>query len=459
MHDENKSYKDFMAVKVPISTKLLYGIGLYGTQMYNGIQAAATAWFWLDIMLLDYNMYTFIMLVIYNIWNALNDPIFGWISDRTRSRWGRRIPYIRFITPIWFLATILLFFPYLSLSQIGLAIWFTVFIIIFDGCYTIVAGCYNSLMPELTTITNERTKINIISQLFGMVGVGASFVFPLLLKDNVDYFFIFVIIGSLTAMLVLVIPSFFLKERNISKDKKPLGLIKALIESIKNKPFMSFVGWNFMVQFTTAIVVANVIFYANNVLRVSDTSALLLFVALFITFIPGFAIYPLIAKKKGIKFSVIIGTIIVASGLLLLFLSPDYYFSLLSLMVVGFGLAGALVFGNVMIGESADFDELRTHQRREAMFFGTNALFTKPAIGLAHAVLATTLNVMGYQQGLPPEAQPASAILGIRMIMGLFPSIALFLSLLFIIFYPGLKATLKMKQELSKLHDESKISN
>ncbi|MHA1752796.1 MAG: MFS transporter [Candidatus Helarchaeota archaeon] len=444
---------DPMAAIVPLKIKILYGIGLYGTQMFNGIQAAATAWFWLDIMKLDYGLYTFIMLVIYNIWNALNDPIFGWLSDITRSRWGRRIPWIRFFSPVWLVTTILLFFPYLSFEQFGLAIWFTVFIVLFDGCYTIVAGCYNSLMPELTTLTNERTKINIISQIFGMIGVGLSFIFPLLLKDNINGFFIFVIIGGITAMVVLFIPSFFLKERKINyKEMKKLGLIKALIESIKNKPFMAFIGWNFMIQFTTAIVVANIIFYASNVLMANDTESLILFLVLFGTILPGFIIYPKLSKAKGVKFSVMIGTILLATGLLLLFFSNSYIFSLISFLITGFGLGGALIFTNVMIGESTDFDELKTKQRREAMFFGTNALFTKPAIGLAHAVLSTTLLFMGYIQGGTPNIQPASAILGIKMIMGLFPSIALYISLIFIYFYPNLKETQEMKKQLALLH-------
>ncbi|MBD3226981.1 MAG: MFS transporter [Candidatus Lokiarchaeota archaeon] len=446
--------KDSMAVKVPFKTKILYGMGLYGTQMFNGIQAAATAWFWLDIMLLNYNYYSFIMVIIYNIWNAINDPIAGWVSDRTRTNMGRRIPYIRFLTPVWLISTILLFFPYLTLNQITLAIWFTIMIVIFDGCYTFVAGCYNSLMPELTSDTQERTKINITAQVFGMVGVALSFIFPLLLEDNVNAFFIFVIIGSITALLVLFIPSFFLKERNIKQEKKPLGLVKAVVESVKNRAFMSFVGWNFMIQFTTSIMTANIIFYASNVLLAGMTESILLFVALFGTLLPGFFIYPYLSKKKGLRFSVLLGTLFLAVGLLLLFVSEIFIFSFISLLIAGMGLAGATIFSNVMIGESADFDELRTKRRREAMFFGANALFTKPAIGLAHGVLAWVLNLTGYDQGADPATQLPSAIFGIRMIMGLLPSIALFTSLIFIYFYPNKKDSEEMKRKLAVLHSE-----
>ena len=194
---------DSMAVIVPTRIRVLYGSGLFGTQLFNGVQAAATAWFWLDVMQLNYGFYSLIMVVFYNIYNALNDPIFGWISDRTRSRWGRRIPYIRFLTPVWFFSTVFLFYPFLNLDQLTLGIWLLVFILIFDGCYTFVAGCYNAIMPELTTLTSERTKINLTAQLFAMMGMAVSFIFPLLLEDDVMGFFLFVVIGGAIAMAVL----------------------------------------------------------------------------------------------------------------------------------------------------------------------------------------------------------------------------------------------------------------
>ena len=451
MNPASDPIKDSMAVNVPRSTKFLYGIGLFGTQFYNGVQAAATAWFWLDIMKLDYAYYFIIMTIIYNIWNTLNDPIFGWISDRTKTRWGRRIPYIRFLTPIWLISTIFLFFPYISANQISMALWLMVFIILFDGCYTMVAGCYNSLMPELTTLTTERTRINMLAQIFGMIAIGISFIFPLMLKDNVPAFFMFVIIGGLIALSVLVVPSFFIRERMVFEEK-PLGLISALKYSIKNRPFMAFIGWNFMVQFTTSIVLANIIFYASNVLRATGLQSFMVAGALFGTILPGFFIASYLGKRKGVKFTVLLSTFIIATALLLLFLSESYWMAIASLALAGLGLAGAMVFTNVMIAESIDFDELKTNQRREAMFFGTNALFTKPAIGIAQGVLTLTLAFTGYQQGVSPELQLSFAIFGIRMIMGLFPSIALFISLIFIYFYPKPPQIQDMKYQLSLLH-------
>ncbi len=438
---------DSMAVTVPGKTKIIYGMGAFGTQFFNGVQAAATYKFFFTLMKMDALSWTIIMLVIYNIWNAINDPIFGWISDRTKSKMGRRIPYIRFLTPIWLLTMVLLFVP-VQFDQMSMFIWLTVFILLFDGCYTMVAGCYNSLMPELSTSTDERTKVNFFTQIFAIIGVAISFIFPLVLLPETLVsvaqlipFFIFIIIGGVIALSVLFIPSFFLKEREIPKDKKPLGLIKAIKFSIKNKPFMSFIGWNFMVQFSSSIVILIAIDYSQNVLSATGFMSYLIFGALFISLIPGFLVNKYISQKKGIRYAVFLSTLTIASGLLLLFLAGQIaWLAIISLVIAGFGLSGGLMFANVMIGESSDFDELKTNQRREAMFFGTNALFTKPAIGVANTVAAWTVTLI------------ASPILAYSMIMGLFPSIALFLSLIFLVFYPNLEETQVMKGKLGKLH-------
>ncbi|MHA1378393.1 MAG: MFS transporter [Candidatus Helarchaeota archaeon] len=454
--------EDIMAVEVRTRNKYVFSLGYLGSQLYNGIQASVTAWFWLNILKLNSLAYSIIMLIFYNIWNAVNDPIFGWISDRTNSKkWkGRRTPYIRIFTPIWCISTILLFFPFLSLDQIGLAIWLTIFLLLFDACYTMVAGCLNALLPELTTITTERTNISLICQIFSMIGVVSSFLFPVMFKNNVNVFFIFILIASIIAMTSLLIPGFYIKEKQIQIKEEPLGLKDALVESIKNRPFMAFCAYNFMQQFSTSIIMANVIFYATHVLKSSSTVAMLLFVALFVALLPGFLIWMRVGKLKGVKIAVFFSNLIIGIGLVVLFFA-DFVLAFIALAIVGFGLAGPLVFTNVMIAECTDWDELRTNRRREAMYFGTNALFTKPAIGLAQAVLAITLVSTGF---IPDLIEPIwgnvinipqniSAIWGIRMIMGLFPAIAIFVGLLILWLYPlDLKTTNEMKKKLAELH-------
>lgn len=108
-------------LKVPLKRKFVFASGAFGTQIYNSMQAGSTAWFWLNIIGIDNIAYSIIMLVIFNLWNAINDPVFGWISDNTRTKWGRRVPYIRLFAPLWFICNLFLFYPLVDVD-LGLII-------------------------------------------------------------------------------------------------------------------------------------------------------------------------------------------------------------------------------------------------------------------------------------------------------------------------------------------------
>lgn len=211
----------------------------------------------------------------------------------------------------------------------------------------------------------------------------------------------------------------------------------------------------------TSIIISNIIFYATFVLNTTGFEATLLLVIFIATTLPDFMIFTKGQSKYGIKMTVIVATVIMAVGFLGLVLTKEYWQTLIALGVAGIGTAATMIFPNVMIVEGSDYDELKTNRRREAMFFGTNALLTKPAIGLAQAVLSMMFLITAF---VPDDTnlttgdvihhvQPASAILGIRFVMGLFPFLMLILLGLFSMhFYPTLQETKKMKQKLQDLH-------
>ncbi|MBD3253515.1 MAG: MFS transporter [Candidatus Lokiarchaeota archaeon] len=443
--------------KVPLKKKFTFASGMFGTQIYNSTQAGSTAWFWLNIMGVDNIAYSIVMLVFYNLWNAINDPIFGWASDNTRTKWGRRVPYIRFVSPIWFVANVFLFFPLVN-TEFSLIIWFSIWILVFDGCYTIVANSYNSLLGELSYDTTERASINTLAMVLGLLGNAVGLGVPLLVKENLYVFQTFIVIGGLIGLTALLVPGFFIKERSIPPVETPLNLITALKASVKNRTFLAACGWYFAIEFTGAILLANVIFYATFILGATGWNAILLMLFFLLANIPGFIMFAKFQSKHGIRTTAYISTIIYAFGMLGLLFAQEYWQVAATLALAGFGIAGPFIVNNVMTVEAADYDEIRTNRRREAMFFGTHSLLTKPAIGLAQAILATTLLVTGFvKDTVSPSTgqvthypQTAEALLGIRLIMGLFPFLMLIIvGLISLYFYPSSKETKEMKKQLS----------
>lgn len=177
--------------------------------------------------------------------------------------------------------------------------------------------------------------------------------------------------------------------------------------------------------------------------------------------VPGFIAFNKVQIRYGIRTTAYIATILYAFSMFGLLFAEQYWQVAVILALAGFGLAGPLIVNNVMTVEACDYDEIRTNRRREAMFFGTHALLTKPAIGLAQALLATILLITGFKKDtVNPKtgqvihyAQTPLALLGIRLIIGFFPFLMLMtVGLIALYFYPTLNQTKEMKKKLQEIH-------
>jgi GPH family glycoside/pentoside/hexuronide:cation symporter len=158
-------------------------------------------------------------------------------------------------------------------------------------------------------------------------------------------------------------------------------------------------------------------------------------------------------KKRGLKQVYIMGLLITSVSLLLLFLSGSFLFTvMLSMIVIGIGLAPVLLIWSPLLGDVIDYDEILTGKRRETTYAGMNALITKPSISIANALFLLVISGFGFDNTL--SVQPDSAILGIRIGYALFSGIFLLISALAIWKWYNLdgKEWLEKKAELEKIH-------
>jgi GPH family glycoside/pentoside/hexuronide:cation symporter len=200
-----------------------------------------------------------------------------------------------------------------------------------------------------------------------------------------------------------------------------------------------------------------VLFYlADYVLKMN---AMILLVVVFIPLIIGVAVSPLIRQRLGVVGAEQILLLIGGIALILLAVVPQPLI-LVCLAVAGFGLAGPQTLTNVLFAQVADEDELRSGVRREGAFFGVNALITKPAQSVA---LALTPFILEATRFVTREAnggqaflnQPASALFGIKALMGLIPGAALILGALILFWYPLRGQRLaKLQADVLALHAE-----
>jgi len=206
----------------------------------------------------------------------------------------------------------------------------------------------------------------------------------------------------------------------------------------------------------SSLVMGSLFYLADYVLLISGMEVIITF---FLGIIAGVLLVNLIAKKIGMVQTQ--QFMLVGAGLalcLITFVGPLGI--MICLAVAGFGLSGPLVITNVLFAQVADEDELESGVRREAMFFGVNALLTKPAQSVALALVPWILELTAFQIRIDGEAQPQldPAKFGIKLFIGLIPGIAILLGALILHWYPlrGEKLD-KMREQILTLHAEKKV--
>ncbi|MGD8398205.1 MAG: MFS transporter [Anaerolineae bacterium] len=430
-------------VQLSLSYKVIWGLAALGTSLISGTYGALLPIFYQDYLGLAARWIA-IASAIYAVWNAINDPLFGYITDSTRSRRGRRIPYMRFTAPFLALTFILVWFAPAGASDPGLFWWMLVTMLLYDTCYTMIGLVYSALLPEVTVSDAERNGLQISSSLFGLLGLIGGFVIPDLFRPGAEAVPSFaplqismIVVGILSATLI-IITTLKVKERpEFTQVDEPLPLWPAIRYTFTSRSFLILVAANFMSILMQALILGAIFYVADYVLQMS---AILLIAALFVPLIIGVPLTTLFRRRLGVVGAQQVLLVIAGVALVLIAVVPATLIPVF-LGIAGFGLAGPQTLTNVLFGQVADEDELRSGVRREGAFFGVNALLTKPAQSVALSLSPFILELTDFvtreaNQGQIFLDQPASALFGIRTLVGLIPGVALLLGALILVWYP-----------------------
>ena len=451
-------------VKLSRSYKVIWGVAGLGTALISGTFGALLTIFYQDYIGLEAGLFALAM-GIYAVWNAINDPLFGIISDNTRSKYGRRIPYMRGFAPFLALFFILVWFVPPQASQTVKFFWMLVTICLYDGCYTMIGLCYSSLLPEVTESDSERNGLQISNSLFGLLGMIGGFLIPDFFrpKAGTEPSFLplqmaMIAIGIIGAVLILI-TTLKVKERpEFARTEKPLSLWAMIRYTFTSKSFIFLALANFMSILMQALILAGIFYLADYVLKMPTINVLIF---LFIPLIIGVPVTTYIRRWLGVVRAQQLLLVIAGVGLILMVFVPSWLV-LPCLALAGFGLSGPQTLTNILFAQVADEDELRTGVRREGAFFGVNALITKPAQSVAQSLIPWVLLITGFvtresNAGQIFLNQPESAILGIRILTGLIPGVAMLVGALILQLYPLRGARLeKMQKDLLELHSKKR---
>jgi GPH family glycoside/pentoside/hexuronide:cation symporter len=426
--------------KLPIGVKLAYGMPNFaGAAMAIPI-AIHMSIFYADVVLVPLG-YIALAVALARSFDAFTDPLMGWISDRTRTRWGRRIPWMFAGAPFASISFYLLFTPPAELSVPSAALWFAATFALYFLFHTIYSIPHYGLGPELTQDYKERSSLFAWMEGFTLLGTMLAAALPgLVLIPAFGYregFRVFALIFGIALTVLYFWQCYRIKERRDFYTRKPNPLVPGVRRVMRNRPFRILLGSYVVGSVTGAIPGLMMPFFTKYVLKPENPEAWL-GIFLLTYFGMGFLTLPLwlIAVRRFGKKPVYIvaGMMGLLASLSLFFIREGQVAATFAILIWAGAAFGVRIFlGPSIQGDVIDYDELYTGKRREAQYGALWAIMTKftviPSAAIPLAILAT----LGYQ---PNVEQSETVRFTISAIFGLAPAAFGVLSLLVFLPFP-----------------------
>lgn len=438
---------------------MAYGAGDLGPAITANIVVVFLLVFFTNVAGLDPGLAGSILL-IGKIWDAINDPMVGALSDRTESKWGRRLPWMLWgAVPFGFFFFLQWVVPHFSdnpsTNQWGL-FWYYVVISIFSNAfYTVVNLPYTALTPELTQNYDERTSLNSFRFAFSISGSILSLIVALVLfgvfpNDPIKQY---LLIGGACAVLS-VLPLYWcvfgIRERVLEGEARrqanppppqTMSYWEQLKAAFRNRPFLYVVGIYLCSWLAVQNTVAIIPYFVQNWMGLAEQDFTQVVIAVQVTGLIMLFVWTAVSKRVGKKAVYFMGMsvwVIAQIGLFLLQPGQVVWMYVLAVMA-GFGVSTAYLVPWSMIPDVIELDELNTGQRREGLFYGYMVLLQKVALAIGVFLVGQSLQVSGFLKtvaGEPKPIQPDSALWAIRLMIGPIPAVILLIGLVLAYFYP-----------------------
>jgi GPH family glycoside/pentoside/hexuronide:cation symporter len=440
--------------------KLLYGSGDWGISSIGMMRSIFYAIYLTDVVGLTPRLASFGALVGI-VWDAVNDPIIGILSDRLQTRWGRRRPFLLwFAIPFGFSFVILWSAPGWE-NQIALLIYVTLSFMLADTLQTLVGVPFLSLTPELTPDYDERTTLTSFRSFFQLTGaltvvVAAPAIIDIVLASGGSQQQGFMLVGAIfggIGAIPLLLLGLFVRETSRPEQIESIPFRQTLKAAWQNIPFRYAVGihmlnWSAVDMIAVAFPYFLLYWVARGNLLASihilgfdlayESAFFGILMSVCILCIP---FWLWMAKWRNKREAYMLGMIFwVAVQLIIFTIQPGNTTYLLTIAALaGIGVSAAYTLPDSMFADVIEWDELRTRRRQEGIFYGMRTLIRKLAGAL---VIFMTLQLLGWAGYVSPPkgtlqfTQTDSALHMIRLLVSPFGAMILCGTILFAWLFP-----------------------
>lgn len=424
--------------KLTMKTKLGFGIGDLGGNMFFTIIGFYLLFYFTDVVRLPASL-AGAAFMIGKIWDAITDPVTGYLSDRTRSRWGRRRPYMFVGAILCLVGMAMTFSTPQSSSPMVLFIIVTLFFCFLNLAYTLVNIPYSALLPELTPDYDQRTTLTGYRMSFAVVGtfVGAGAVLPLVNAFTAERTG-WLVMGSVMGFVILataMVTVITIREPEHKEKYEGGGFIRTYIDTLGLKVFLlAVIPWTLFIA-GTSVVQGSLLYYFKYVYQDEGLFqiALMFLLATSLIFIP---LWVAISKRIGKKQAYIIGIAIMCVGVMLFAFVGGVdrvVFAFILMAAAGIGLSTHYVMPHSILPDVVEYDAIKSGVRREGVFSSLWTFSSKIGQAVALALTGLVLDLFRYE---PDTVLEPITLLGIRLLVGPVPVVFYIAGIIVLAYYP-----------------------
>ncbi|MCY7397490.1 MAG: glycoside-pentoside-hexuronide (GPH):cation symporter [Sphingomonas bacterium] len=421
--------------RLPLAQRLGYGIGDFGFNLFFTTASLYLLFYYTDVLGLPASTAGWVFAVAL-IWDALFDPVMGYIANRTRTRWGRYRPYLLFgglpLAASW----ALMFLP-VPFTGGALVMFAVATHILFRTLYGVVGMPYLALSATMTRDSHERGVLASIRMVAATTcGLFAAFstlkLVAALGGGSTGFFWTATLYGALATIIFLIV--FFFSVETATDRAEASPTFGEMLRSLRgNRAFWIVCAAMLASAFGGTLLSKTLPYYFKYALNRPDLIGLGL-TALTAAVALSMPVWMFVMKRSSKRMMWLTGAGVALLGYALLWRAADSPTAImLPLALIGFGVGASYLGFWAMMPDTVEYGQYKTGIRSEGGVFGVVSLIQKTALGLAAAMLGELLSWAGYRANM---AQTPDTLLAMKVIMIGGAATLVAIAALVIAFYP-----------------------
>jgi glycoside/pentoside/hexuronide:cation symporter, GPH family len=401
-----------------------YAIGMFGTSIpINMLKTFAAAYYVIGLGLTTPQLSR--ILFVYAFIDAADNLVYGFLSDRTRTRWGRRRPWLVIATPLLTLGLILFYSTPAGLAGTSLFVWAMLFYIFTGTIDSVINANYSALFPELFRSNASRAAANAMRQAFQLVAMIISIALTPMIAKAIGYRLTSIAYGILGGVVILYM-ALSSHEVGIQPEEQKPRLWDSVKSLLTNRKFWVAGVANAFYSAAMSLVMASMTFYTTYTLKLGSGQTSLLFAAVLVIAIACVGAWAALVKRFTLMPVWRIALAVLLAAFVPLYFADSMVTAIIASAFVGFGFAGVITTMDLVHARVMDEDREKYDVRREGIISNAlgfmnrlNGLFTSLAFYLIFVLFK-------FESGDNPGPSPDQAS---RFLLTVFPAAMMVLSL------------------------------